>query len=289
MKKLKIQKIFNNDEINKKAVELFNEERTKKRLDGWFIAQEISMHIKENNVNASEMMQAALCLEGIAEKLPLEISENNIFVATQRDAFARTYALINPEFRVENFTGYCDPCDVFHDIKPNEEFTKERIDTVLKRYKKTPYVSELIQASDEAHAYTEEAIFFFEQVTGHIIPNFKPLIKHGVPYLIEQIEKNKKNTEDPKKIDNYHAMQVALNAYMILANRYANLASELAKKASGKELDKYRLIEHTLKNAVVNGASDLYEALQLMLLAWQCMCVEQVANPYAFSLGNVDR
>ena len=84
-------------------------------------------------------------------------------------------------------------------------------------------------------------------------------------------------------------MQVALNAYMILANRYANLASELAKKASGKELDKYRLIEHTLKNAVVNGASDLYEALQLMLLAWQCMCVEQVANPYAFSLGNVDR
>ena len=58
------------------------------------------------------------------------MSDNAIFVGTQRDAFAKSYALINPSFTVEGFSGYCDPMAIYNDIEPNAEFTKERIDNV---------------------------------------------------------------------------------------------------------------------------------------------------------------
>ncbi len=286
---MRIQNIFTNDELGQLARNLFKEERSKKRLDGWFLAQEISVRTRKENADKSEMMQAALCLKAMVEELPLTISDYNIFAGTQDDAFARTYALINPEFKVETFTGYCDPCDVFKDIKPNEEFTEERINNVLDVYKETPYVKELLETSKDAHQYTEEAVFFFEQVTGHIIPDFKPLIKHGAPFLMEQIDQQIKDTSDEKKLDNYQAMKIALQAYSTLAKRYAEIAKEKANQSEGKEKEKYDLMASTLENISVNGATDLYEALQMMLLAWQCMCVEQVTNPYAFSLGNVDR
>ncbi|NLJ95492.1 MAG: hypothetical protein GX326_08400 [Clostridiaceae bacterium] len=287
--KLKIQEIYSNQEIEEKAKQLFIEKRSVTRLDGWFLAQEINMKTKKANIDKSESMQAALCLKAIVENIPLKISQHNIFVGTQDDAFARTYALINPEFEVENFTGYCDPCDVFNDIVPNEEFTRERIDSVLTDYKEIDYVKELNQTSEDAIQYTKEAVFFFEQVTGHVIPDFRPLIKHGVNYLIEDAREKQKLTDSAKKKDNYEAMIIALESYLILAERYCEIAADLAEKSIGKEKEKYELIVETLQLAVHNGAQDLYQALQLMLLAWQCMCLEQVTNPYAFSLGNVDR
>ncbi len=54
----------------------------------------------------------------IARSLPISLSENAVFAGTQGDAFARSYALINPSFKVESFCGYCDPCAVFDDIEP---------------------------------------------------------------------------------------------------------------------------------------------------------------------------
>ncbi|MFW6286983.1 MAG: pyruvate formate lyase family protein, partial [Candidatus Sumerlaeota bacterium] len=38
-----------------------------------------------------------------------------------------------------------------------------------------------------------------------------------------------------------------------------------------------------------NGAQDLHEAVQAFALLWQAMCLEQAPNPYAFSVGNLDR
>lgn len=76
-------------------------------------------------------MRAAHELKAVITELPLSISEHAIFAGSQSDAFARSYALINPSFRVETFSGYWDPTAVFGDIEPNEEFTEERINRVL--------------------------------------------------------------------------------------------------------------------------------------------------------------
>ena len=50
-----------------------------------------------NYKNLSKEMRAAKELEAIITKLPLTISDNAVFAGSQSDAFARSYALINPE------------------------------------------------------------------------------------------------------------------------------------------------------------------------------------------------
>ena len=91
-------------------------------------------------------MRAAKELEAIVKELPLSISNYAIFAGSQSDAFARSYALINPTFRVETFSGYCDPTAVYGDIDPNEIFTPERIASVKAHDLKSDYVKHLCSA-----------------------------------------------------------------------------------------------------------------------------------------------
>ncbi|MEI6580361.1 MAG: hypothetical protein WCN92_12995, partial [Eubacteriales bacterium] len=119
---------------------LFREERNLKRLDGWFFAREAAVKASKSLKGQPKELVAAQELRAIFENLPLSISENAIFAGTQRDAFARSYALINPAFEVETFSGYCDPTAVFNDIEPNEEITAERISTLRNYTKQSDFV-----------------------------------------------------------------------------------------------------------------------------------------------------
>jgi len=101
------------EKITAMAKALYREEKAKKRLDGWFLAREIVCDHAEEYVGLSREMRAAKELEEILQELPLSISDNAVFAGSQSDAFARSYALINPAFRVETFSGYCDPTAVY--------------------------------------------------------------------------------------------------------------------------------------------------------------------------------
>ena len=48
-------------------------------------------------------------------------------------------------------------------------------------------------------------------------------------------------------------------------------------------------MERTLRKVPEFGAESLLDALQAYVLLWQVMCLEQAPNPFAFSVGNVDR
>ena len=115
------------DEILSMAKELFLEERARTRLDGWFLIRESYAANDSKYASLPPEEKAARLLYDALAELPLSISDRALFAGTQRDAFARSYALINPTFRVESFAGYCDPTAVFGDIEPNEEFPPERI------------------------------------------------------------------------------------------------------------------------------------------------------------------
>ena len=119
--------IIDSASISERAKLLFAEKRANKRLDGWFLAKEIQCDLLEKYLNENEEIKKAKILREIVQVLPLSISKHSIFAGTQDDAFARSYALINPAFKVEEFSGYCDPTAVFIDIQPNDEFTEERI------------------------------------------------------------------------------------------------------------------------------------------------------------------
>ena len=180
-------KIGNAKEITALAKELFKEERARKRLDGWFLTKEYRRDTDEVFAALPPVEKAAEQLCVICERLPLSISKYQIFAGTQRDAFAMTYALINPAFKVETFTGYCDPTSVYDDIEPNEEFTKERIEQMRTYDSGTPFVKALNGSNAKYDEYLSEVAFYVEQVTGHVIPDMRPILRYGVKKLASYI------------------------------------------------------------------------------------------------------
>ena len=274
------------EEITLMAKELFKEERRIMRLDGWFFTKEIQIKHEPEAAGLSKVRRSAYLLKKVAEELPIYISDNAVFAGTQRDAFARSYALINPSFRVETFSGYCDPTAVFGDIEPNECISAERIDSVRMHDRETDYVKSLSAVYDSADNYTKEVAFFVEQVTGHVIPDMRHALKVGVNTMKDEIKANMAKTDNQKRIDTYNAMLDALDAVLILAARYRKIA---LAKAKGKNGEQFKRIADALAVVPENGATGMFEALQSFMLLWQVMCIEQSPNPFAFSVGNADR
>ncbi|MBR6701516.1 MAG: hypothetical protein IKI78_00075, partial [Clostridia bacterium] len=167
------------------------------------------------------------------------------------------------------------------DIEPDEEFTRERIDAVRSEFAGTKYAKKLGKVYSEYENYTKEVIFFFEQVTGHLIPDMRFTLRHGVSGMLESIE--------GKEGAGYEAFRIALECAVILAGRYADLAAEKADESSGKAKEIYLNMEKTLRRVPLNGAANLCEAIQSFIIMWQVMCLEQTPNPFAFSVGNADR
>jgi formate C-acetyltransferase len=255
------------------------------RLDGWFFIQEIKMNklieLKKKGKKYSPAMINAVLFQTVAEQLPIKIRDCEVFAGTQNDGFSPTYALINPSFQVKKFEGYCDPMGPYNDIKPDKKLgiTKERINKVRNFWLKSDYVKELKQVYQKTGLETKEAVYFVETVTGHTIADFRPVLKNGLKNTIEELHKKANSETDPKKKDYYQAMMVSINAVMILARRYGKLAEE-------KNME---LIAKTCNEIPYRGAGNLYEAIQSFMLLWMGMVIEQSPNPYAFSVGNLDR
>ena len=278
---------FNSEKVTALAKELFKEERSKTRVDGWFLSREIVMNASPSLEGLSAEMKAAKELEAVIKELPLSISDNAMFAGSQSDAFARSYALINPSFRVETFSGYCDPMAVYGDIEPNEEFTEERIAAVKEFWKNSPYVSKLLNTYSDYENYTEEVVFFIEQVTGHTIADFRPVLKYGIKSIISSLDERILAETDSEKAENLRAMRVAMECAVTLAHRYADIAEEKARTTERAE--HFSFLASTLRRVPEYGATGLFEAIQSYMLLWEVMCLEQAPNPFAFSVGNADR
>lgn len=277
--------------LTEKAKKLYREEReSHKILNGWFLSREIAADAGARTAEDCPEQRAAAELEAIIEELPIEISDNAILAGSQRDAFAASYALINPAFKVETFRGYCDPLEVYDYATPTEEISAERIAAMRSRYAQTPYVKALNKVYSEYGEYTDEVVFFVEQVTGHMIPDFRPALKSGVRALIGGIdEKISSGGLTQRQKDNLAAMKRSLNCAVKLAGRYADLAQARMETANPQRRAELELMVRTLRKVPEFGAENLQEAMQSYVLLWQVMCIEQAPNPFAFSVGNADR
>ena len=280
---------FESKNVTELAKNLFKEERSKMRVDGWFLSREIVMNKAEGLQGLSKEMRAAKELEAVINELPLSISDYAVFAGSQSDAFARSYALINPSFKVETFSGYCDPTAVYGDIEPNDEFTADRIAKVREFSKNSAYVKALSEVYDKYEDYTEEVAFFIEQVTGHIIPDFRPVLKYGVDYIANELETKIANETDTERKENLSAMKLALNCAVTLSNRYAAIAESKAIAADGERKSQFEFLAKTLRKVPQYKCESLFEAIQAYMLMWEIMCLEQAPNPFAFSVGNADR
>ena len=120
---MKIQSILNSEEITELAKARFKEERAINHLEGWFLAKEIARECDKKFADEPDCIRIAKTQVEVMKNIPLWISDLNLFAGTQDDSFARSYALINPDFTVDSFKGYCDPVAVFGDIDPIGDIT----------------------------------------------------------------------------------------------------------------------------------------------------------------------
>ena len=285
---MEIKAVLNAQKITELAKERFKEERSLNHLEGWFLAKEIQRECDEKFKDDPDCIRIAKTQVEVMKRIPLSLGDYHVFAGTQDDSFARSYALINPAFTVDSFSGYCDPVAVFGDIDPIGDITQERIDDLKEYNNHTKFADALRHAYDLAGDDTSEAIYFIEQVTGHLIPDVRPMLAGGTESIRAQIEKNQAACGGDRK-DYFEAMKISLDALEVLADRYAALAEEKEAATSGEAKERYRLMKDTLKKVPRHGADDLFEAIQSFILIWQTMCLEQTPNPFAFSVGNADR
>jgi len=265
----------------------------KKNLVGWVLAKDIQRKkLLEIGDKYSPAMTQAILLESVCEQLPIFIEPGQIFAGTEEDAFSASYALINPAFRINNFQGYNDEMAFYDDVKSNDkiadiEVNEKMIQDNRKFWSKHPSVVKLRDIYKETGNQTKEAVYFVERVNGHTIPDFKEVLENGLEIMVIKLEERKKSYSTKKEY--LDAMIKTLQAAIILAERYSKLALEKYKQEDNpirkKEL---QLIAKTCNKVPRKGAENLYEALQSYILLWQVMNLEQVPNPYAFSVGNLD-
>ncbi len=286
---MRIEKIYSVEELTELAKWRFQEERALEHLEGWFLAREIAMECDEKFKDDPDSIRIGKTLMEVMKRIPLTLGDYHVFAGTQDDAFARSYALINPAFQVSSFAGYCDPVAVFGDIEPRGDITAERMARVKEYYSQNEFAKRLTAAYAPTEKYTEEVVFFFEQVTGHVIPDVRGYLQKGALAVREEITQYQDQTEDAEKKEYYEAMKYTIDALLILAERYRVMAAEKAEHAEGKMKERFSLMADTLSKVPALGATNLYEAIQAFLLIWQTMCLEQTPNPFAFSVGNADR
>jgi len=266
----------------------------KHNLIGWVLAKDIQRRklLEIGNKHSPAMTQAIL-LESVCEQLPIFIEPGQIFAGTEEDAFSASYALINPAFRIESFQGYNDEMAFYDDVKPGDkrgdiEVTKEMIKNNRIFWSKHPSVEKIRDIYKETGNQTKEAVYFVERVTGHTIPGFEEALEKGLKGIITNLKEKEKKI--PVKRDYFNAMIKTLEAAVILAERYSKLAwQKYEQEGDPLRKEELRLIAKTCHKVPRQGVENLYEALQSYILLWQVMNMEQLPNPYAFSVGNLDR
>ncbi len=266
----------------------------KQNLIGWVLAKDIQRRkLLEIGDKYSPAMTQGILLESVCEKIPIFIESGQIFAGTEEDAFSASYALINPAFHIESFQGYNDKMAFYDDVKAGEKIadikvTEQMIENNRVFWSRLPSVVKIRDIYKDTGNQTREAVYFVERVTGHTIPGFEEALEKGLEGIIIELKQNKKKL--PAKSDYFDSIIKALQSTITLANRYSKLAGQKSEQ-EGNPLRKKELqwIAKTCHKVPYKGAENLYEALQSYILLWQVMNLEQLPNPYAFSVGNLDR
>jgi len=228
MSDLDFSKVLNVNRLKKGIESIKRANLSTKRLDGWFFIQEIRMknlkQLMKNSKRYSKAQIQAELLDEVIRRIKLEIRTGKVFAGTEDDAFSRTYALINPDFKVETFEGYCDVTAVYDDITPNKKtgITRERIQKVRNFWAEHEYAKQLSNVYKCTGIETKEVVYFVEQVTGHTIFDFRPALENGLEYIIKKANQKKKLCrKNSEKAKFYDAVIKSLKAAVNLAERYS--------------------------------------------------------------------
>jgi formate C-acetyltransferase len=280
----------------------------KERFDNWFLLEEIKMNSYLETEGLSLPIRRARMLEKMFSEMPISIEPNDLLVGTLDDIFATSYDLFKSG--LEEFAGYLGYGSIYREVEgafPQERIEKVRNFWLNEEYERTRNS----HFTAEEQAWMDEAVFFVEPVTGHVIYDAPTVLAEGYSGILARVDREEKNLLDgmnrmratdvadrvlssrQEKDDArafYEAVRIALRAAMAFAKRYSDLAASLAS-GEADEQRRQDLVElsRLLKKVPAGPAESFYEAVQSFWLTYVIMHIEQTPNPYAFSLGRVDQ
>lgn len=142
----------------------------------------------------------------------------------------------------------------------------------------------------EARLIHETGVGNCGAVPGHLIPNYKKVVRRGLAGIVDEIEKELASKPSKTKRDNLHAMRICLEAVPGLTARYADEAERLAAE-SGDEARRGELLEiaRICRKVPWQPPDTFHEALQALWFTHMLvMSAESYPGP-GLSHGRIDQ
>jgi len=269
--------------MDQRLSRLRSEIQGRTEFTGWFTLERLKMESYRLTTHEPTVIRRARALETVLRELPMVLSSDDLLPGSLDDAFAPTYNLFRAG--LDEFQGYCTYSDTYCDLEG--KVSPSEIDEVRDFWIEEPYekgLATLIPYTDRDAM--DESLFFAEPVTGHTIPDFSSVIVQGTYGLRRRIEEARGTSEGKGQVDQWEAMIITLDALDQFQERLHGLASSELERT---DHETFARMKEALSRVPREPARDLYEAVLSYWLAYLVMHLEQSPNPYAFSLGRMDR
>ncbi|MFW9967248.1 MAG: glycyl radical protein [Candidatus Thorarchaeota archaeon] len=123
---------------------------------------------------------------------------------------------------------------------------------------------------------------------GHFIVDYEHVLSHGLDAIAKEAANLRNRTKDRKKQEFYEAVEISIAGVIRFANRYADLAEQLASET--KESDRkeeLRRIAQICRRVPAKPAKSFHEALQSFWFIQ--LLVQMESNGHSISTGRFDQ
>ncbi len=239
------------------------------------------------------VLRRAKALKKILGEMPIYIEEGQLIVGNQ--ASRGRAAPIFPEY---SFDWVIEELDHFDqrsgDVFDISEETKQKLRTIQDFWKGKTHQEAVYAAMSDANMDAQKQNVIHRggismSGDGHIIPHHEKVLALGYRGLQSQIRENLKRTDlTDEQRDFYQAADLALEAAIQFARRFAALAQEMAasEKDARRKAELERIAE--VNTRIFEGkARSFHEALQVVYYCHLIMMIE--SNGHSFSFGRFDQ
>ncbi|WP_301861209.1 formate C-acetyltransferase/glycerol dehydratase family glycyl radical enzyme [uncultured Megasphaera sp.] len=237
------------------------------------------------------VLQKAYMLDHILKNMTIFIQKGELIVGNQADK-PRSCPVF-PEYTSEWILQELDDFTT-RKSDPMEMSDEDRniLLEVLPQWKGKSFDAIVSEALPESVKYAESCGIMTvgnrDCGTGHVLPNYYDLLRHGLLYYKEQCQKQIDRTvvdsqEKQKKVDFWKACCIDIDAAGAYAARYANLAYELAEQETNAvRKQELRDIAEACRQVPLRPARNFQEAVQFVWFIHVIMNIENNGHGESF-------
>lgn len=264
-----------------------------------YICSERALLVTEaykKNLNQPAVMKRALMLKNILEKMSIYIEDETLIVGNQ--ASSNRDAPIFPEYTLEFVMNELDlfekrDGDVFYIT----EQTKEDLRSIAPFWENNNLRSKGgALLPEEVNVYMETGFFGMEgklnSGDAHLAVDYENVLKQGLKGYEQRVLKLKNEldlcvSENIDKYQFYKAVLIVIDAVKTYANRFSQLAKDMAEKANGQRKGELLEISRICAKVPYEPAETFREAIQS---TWFIQLILQIeSNGHSLSYGRFDQ